>query len=175
MLTDEDRAWLKALHAELWPPKDTRSDGQKLADSFKAEYIEPGWKPDLPPEPRLFVFREELARIFQIVDQAPLVVELFCSGMFGGVGAHIYEHEQFVGTGPEHILSIAESQLPDLDVRTVYEHILGAPPRARQKSAGGCRDDAWEFFTKYAFTPKNLEWLKHYKMKVRMERTHYEY
>jgi hypothetical protein len=170
VLTEEDRGWLKALNAELWPPKDTVPSMVREMDEAFGNPAKPR-----PAGPRLFVFREELGRIFQLVEGAPLVTEPFCSNMFGGIGVHLYEHEQYIGTGLEHILSIAEKQLPDLDVRTVYEHILGAHPKVRPKSIGGCRDDAWEFFTKYAFAPKNLEWLKQYKIKALMNRVDFEY
>ena len=174
MLSDEDRAWLKALQAELWPPKDERSEGQKLADRFKAE-VEPGWRPDLPPEPREQVTREELYRALDLIEPAPLVVALYCSGMFGGIGIKLLEHEQYLGTGCEVLLCISEQHLPRLLDRTVYEHMQGVAPREQKKHPGDVRDDAWELFTKYAFTPKNVEWCKRYVIELRTDRVHYSY
>ncbi len=174
VLSDEDRAWMKALNGELWPPRDERSEGQKFADRFKAE-LEPGWKPDLPPKPREQVTREELYRALDLIEPAQLVVSLYCSGMFGGVGISIYEHEQFFGTGAEHLLSISEQHLPRLLDRTVYEHMMGVEAREQKKTPGDVRDDAWELFTKYAFTPKNMEWCKRYKIELRTDRVSYCY
>lgn len=110
MLSDEDRAWLKALNAELWPPTDKRI---KLADEWGK------------------ITREDLERALALIEPSPLVTTLYCSGMFGGVGITLFEHELYPGTRPVELLSISEQMVPRLDVRSVYEHLRGAPSRLR--------------------------------------------
>ncbi len=174
MLNDEDRAWLKALHAELWAPGDTRNYKQKFRDQVREE-MDPGWKPTLSPEPREQVTREELFRALDLIEPGPLVVGLYCSGMFGGIGISLYEHEVYCGTGAELLLNISEQHLPRLLDRTVYEHMRGVEPRDQKKRSGDCRDDAWDLFTKYAFIPRNIEWCRKYRIELHIERLHYQY
>ncbi len=145
-LSDEDRTWLKALQGELWPPKDPHTPMEReVAKAFDKPLPE-------HPKPREQITREELFRALDLIEPTPLVVSLYCSGMFGGVGITLLEHEEYIGMGATELLSISEQHLPRL-----------------------CRDDAWELFTKYAFTPRNLEWCKRYGIKLRTDRVHYCY
>lgn len=169
VLSDDDRAWCKALQAELWPQKDTYTPLERnVATAFGKPL------PD-PPKAREQVTREELARALSLIDKGPLIVGLYCSGMFGGIGITLYEHEVFIGTGVEELLSISEQVVPRLDVRTVYEHMKGEPPKYKEKTPGDCREDCYDLFTKIAFTPQNVEWCKRYKIELRRDRVHYCY
>lgn len=169
VLSDEDRAWLTALQEELWPPKDPHTPIERnVAKAFGKPL------PD-PPKAREQVTREELFRALDLIEAVPLVVSLYCSGMFGGVGITLYEHEQFIGTGATELLSISEQHLPRLLDRTVYEHMQGVEAREQKKTPGDVRDDAWDLFTKYAFTPRNTEWCKRYGIELRTDRVHYCY
>jgi hypothetical protein len=177
MLSDGDRAWLRELHTDLWPPRDARSDGQKFADRFKSEYLEPGWRPKLPPKPRELLTKEEMDRAFALIDSAPLLTVLCRTGMFGGVGIKLYAHEVYPGTGPEHLLTIAEQHIVRMWDRTRYEHMQGVPPRGRpkRKSSGDCLDEAWNLFTKYTHTPQNRRWIEHYRIEMCFDRVGYQY
>lgn len=153
MLSDEDRAWLKALNAELW----STNERIKLADEWKK------------------IPREDLERALALIEPTPLVTTLYCSGMFGGVGITLFEHELYPGTGPERLLNISEQMVPRLDVRSVYEHLRGVPSRFRERKGGSFRQDCWDLFTSYAFTPRNEEWCKMYNIKLSKDSISYEY
>jgi hypothetical protein len=173
VLSDEDRAWLTSLQDELWIPPDNRTRGERLADDIRKEL---GQKVPERPTAREQITREELYRALDLIEPTPLVVSLYCSGMFGGIGITLYEHETYIGTGAEPLLSISEQHLPRLLDRTVYEHMLGVEPRPQKKrEAGGIRDDAWELFTKYALTPQNLEWCARYGIEFSSDRYRYYY
>jgi hypothetical protein len=177
MLSDEERVWLKALNVELWPPKD---EVPQLVRDLERHFRESGLplhdpSPPPPPEPREKVTREELAEVFGIVERAPLMTVMVAHGMFSGIGVTLYEHELFPGSGPEPILTLADTHLPRLNDRTVYEHMMGVPPKTSPGKPGDVHAEAWEFFTKFTHTPKNREWLTRYKITMSFDRVAYEY
>ncbi len=172
MLVDDDRAWLKELEGELWPPKD-EDNGPLLRRLDVAMGRPPRPK---PPEPRELVTREELTRIFKIVEEAPLLTALFSHGYICGVGITLYEHELFPGAGPQELFHLTDDHLPRLDDRSVYEVLRGAPPKPPRKHAmGDVRGDVWELFTKYTHSQRNREWLKQYKIQMRFDKHSYDY
>ncbi len=130
-LGSEERAWLQALHKRLWPAQ--------------------GTQPVLSPM--------ELTSVLSVVQDRSLLTNMFCSGMFGGYGMHILEHELFPGVGPVHLLSLDEKHLPGPCV----------------KRPGEGRDDAWEVFSRFTHSERNVQWLKGYRMDLPRPRTSYDY
>ncbi len=171
MLAGEDRAWLKELEGELYPPKDP-DNGPWLRRLDEVMGRPPRPK---PPEPRELVTREELDRIFKIVEEAPLLTCLFAHGVICGVGITLYEHEQFPGTGPEALFHLKDDHIPRLDDRTVYQHLRGVPEKTRKHSPGDVRGDVWELFSKYTHSQQNREWITHYKIRMNFEKVSYDY
>lgn len=153
----DDLAWLKSLQSELWPPPppgpyrppyDRRS---RSVDPFKLEAC----RTLLP---------EELDRIFAAIPQHKLIAEMFMSGMFGGYGMRLYEHEPYPHTGAQFLVSIIEDHLPG--------PFGGEKPK---KPPGAGRPDAWEVFSRFTHTAQNQEWLKRYKLQPSRESTYYDY
>ncbi len=177
MFSDEDRAWLKALHGDLWPPKDTRGPFEKLLDAKDQRALFPNLPvTPAPPEPREKITHEELQRVLGLIESAGLMTNIIPMGHFGTVALTVYEHELFPGTGCVKLLTLFEEHLPNLVQRSWYQHLLGVEKKLSSKSSGGRgRDDVWELFTKFAHSEKNLGWLKMYKIEARLDRTYYDY
>ena len=171
MLSDEDRVWLKELHAELWPPKED-ADATMLRRLDVAMGRTPRPKPS---EPRELLTLDELKRIFKVVEDAPLLTVLRSHGVICGVGIQFFEHEPYPGTGPEKLLFVVDDHIPRLDDRTVYQHMKKVPPKVRKHAAGDIREDVWELFSKYTHTQQNREWLTQYKIKMRFDKQSYDY
>jgi hypothetical protein len=168
-LTAEDRDWLCSLDVELHPPRDTRSAGRKLADKFR------GSEPKFA-KPRAKLTRQEVLRIFQLVEEADLFTMLYSSGTICGVGIIIFEHEQFPGTGPEELLHFSEEHLPESGVPSVYDRLKGKkPPKKKARAPGDCDPDAWELFTKFTHTEKNRRWIDQYGLEMHFDKQHYDY
>ncbi len=156
-LTEEERQWLQALNEELWPPLtvDERRAGKgriKLEASRTLQWT-------------------EFQQVLKLVDERRLLTSMFSSGMFGGYGMSVWEHELFPGSGPTPILRLVEDNLPDphrLQVREGYDKHV-------RKEPGVGRDDAWESFSKFTHSETNKEWLKSYRMDPPRERSHYDY
>jgi len=171
----EDRQFLVKLNDDLYPPEDKRTQFQKrLAEIGFSTSLEP--TPEFR-EPRTKLTNEEVVRIFQIAKAERLVVEPFCSGMFGGVGASFYEHEQFFGIGPDRLLSITENQLPTLDEESWHRKLLGRglTEAASKRRPGGIREDAYLLVMSYAATDENRAALEKYGLERPEDRVHYEY
>jgi hypothetical protein len=172
---------MKELQEDLWPPPDKRSPMEQRLDGIIRKSKDPIWKarkaslPPLPKKPRERLKNAEVVRLFTILADADLVIEPISHGMFGGVGLRVYEHEQFIGTGPEHLLTIVDKHLPETSTTSWHRKLLGESYAGRQKLPGGVRDDAWDLCMKFAKKSQNVAWLKQYKLKAPRERVHYEY
>jgi hypothetical protein len=148
MLLEEDRAWFKELHCDLNSVKDS--------------------------EPRRSILdREEIERIFAIVESANLLTVLVPHGFICGIGITIYEHEGV--PKPELLLALLDDHIPRLDSRSVYEHIRGVPSKYQERRGGDVRQDVWELFTRHTHTPRNREWLAKYKIPMSFEKHSYDY
>jgi len=168
MLQDEDRAWLKTLHLDLWPEPDRRTKGEKVRDHFFPE----SRKTPEPKPPKELLTQEELDRILDLVREHKLLTSMFSSNMFGGYGMHVYEHEPYPGTGPSKLIAITEDHLPP---PTRLERAVGDGEKRPKKHPGCGRDDAWEMFSPFTHSEQNREWLKSYKMEPPRDRTYYDY
>jgi hypothetical protein len=167
MLTDEDRAWIKTLDCELWPPSDTIPPLVRQLEAMLGKVPEV----PKPPEPREFLTDKEVARLFKIVEDAPLLTQLFSHGMICGVGISFFEHEQYPGAGPELLLGVKDKHLKL--TRTAYDHIQCKP--RKERVAGNVSDEAWGLFTKYTHSEQNRAWLKMYNIEMKFEKTNYDY
>lgn len=107
----------------------------------------------------------EIDRIFRCVETYQLVAEMFCASMFGGCGLNLYD-------GQVKLLSISEFHLPYR--RTLLEHLMDVPP-VPDRVPGGCRDDAWNLFSKYSHSSQNQAWLKALKLNPSQDRYRYNY
>jgi hypothetical protein len=161
-LPDEERAWLTALHQELWPPKSVNRNRIVL----QAERT---------------LLHDEQDRIVMCITDFKLVTSMASKGMFGGYALELYDHEQYPGTGSEHLLTITEDHLPGPKPPVWCQHLdtLETPPKkvtAPKKKQPGCgTDEAWEFFSRFTHSPQNREWLKKYHLPAPRERTYYDY
>jgi len=150
----DDLAWLQEFETRIWP-----QEGQS-GGLF--------W--DVPT-----ITADELIRICEIIRRAELVVVLWTYGPLGGIGMSLYAHEAFPGTGPEEVFRIKDKHIPQPS-RTWHERLLDAPAVEVEKRSAGCiRQDVWELFSRYSHTERNREWLKRYGLKMRFERTYYDY
>lgn len=139
-LVDEEREWLRAVHNRLWPAQ---------VGSLRP-------RRDPPPKQ---LSQTELEGILGVIQERSLITSMFCSGMFGGYGMNVYEHEPFPGAGPLLLLALAENHLPGTCV----------------KRPGEGRDDAWEIFSRFTHSEKNAQWLQSYRMDPPRSRTFYDY
>ncbi len=110
-------------------------------------------------EPKRQLERAEFSRVLEIVETHNLLTSMFTTSMFGGVGMDILEHEAAPDVGPTHLLRLIEGHVPG--------------PNTRQP--GGSSDEAWEAFSKFTHSPRNVRWLKSYKMDAPRSRSSYEY
>jgi hypothetical protein len=151
-LTDEERAWLRALQTALWPKS-------RPKDRFEID----------ASRPLTFL---EFERVRKLIETRGLVTSMFSSSMFGGYGMDVYEHEPFPGTGPLHLLRLVEGNHPDPHPLEVSET---GYDRHIRKPGGVGRDDAWESFSKFTHSERNREWLQGYMMDLPKERSYYDY
>jgi len=153
-LPDSERDWLKALQESLWP-KNRKNDSPVKLEAH-----------------RLLTY-EERDRLFKDIETFGLVVEMFSSNMFGGYGIAIYAHELYPHTGPDHLVTITEDNLPP---PSRLERASGdAPPEPPKKVPGCGRDDAWELFSKYTHTDQMKVWVKQYKLEAPRSQSYYDY
>lgn len=172
MLADEDRNWLKKLHGELYPPDDTRTFLDKKMEGLFPHHS----KKPVPPVPRAKLTHDELERVVGLIRGAKLLTVLRPHGPICGAQMMIYEHEFYPGTGPEPLVILMDEHLPDLNNRTWFEHLLEIPPtRKRKKGAGEIDPEAWDFFTTFTHSKQNREWLAHYGIDMKFDKTYYDY
>jgi hypothetical protein len=162
MLSDEDRTWLTKLSDDLWPePEEGKRTRRVIVLDATRKLL-----------------HEEVERICALIVSAPLLTSMFSKGMFGGFGMDMYEHAEFPGLPPTHLLRIIEDHLPGPKGPSVYEHILGTakplPPEPKRHPGCGT-DQAWDLFSVYTHSDQNRAWLKENKMQPPKERTHYDY
>lgn len=153
MLNDEDRKWLTALDAELWPPKEKKGTTITLEAERPLTHV-------------------EFKRICTLIEDHGLLTSMFCTSMFGGYGMDVYEHEPFPGTGPTHLLRLVEDHMPVPHPVLVIEE--GYDKHIRPGGGVG-RTDAWESFSRFTHSEQNAAWLKSYKMDPPQPRGHYDY
>lgn len=153
-LTDEERTWIKALDADLWPPE----HANKPSFRIKIEAL------------RVLTWRE-FERIEKILTERVLLLDLISTSMFGGYGVDVYENEPAPGAGPIFLLRLVEGHMPPPHRLQVGEEGYNK----HQKRPGEGRDDAWEFFSKFTHTEDNIRRLKSYKMNPPRDRSHYDY
>jgi hypothetical protein len=154
-LTEEERAWLKAVHAELWPDQHIKKN--EVSHRIKLTAHRP-------------LTHVEFSRVLELIDARSLLTQMFSTSMFGGYGMHVYEHEPFPNTAPMLLLMLIEDHLPDPHRLAVAE---GDTRHIKRPGAG--RDDAWESFSKFTHSERNIEWLKGYKMELPRDRSYYDY
>lgn len=142
----DDREWLVGIHDDLWErhPPDRTSPGwvSEARDLTKGE-----WK-----------------RISTLMAEESDVVCSLGTYMGFHLIVDIYECEVYPGTGPKHLLRIAQKQVP---VEGIDEATLGG--------AGESWKIAWDLFTQYTHSDRNAEKLKHHKMEAPRADTHYMY
>jgi hypothetical protein len=181
MLSPTDRSWMKELNGELWSPEDKRTPMEKTIDEIIKNSDGPTWEarkraiPPPPPLPREKLTNAEVLRIFEILRASPVVAEPVSYGMICGIALRLWDHENFVGTGPEHLLTIADKNLPAPSSKSWHRKLLGADYTGQTKIAGGINNDAWDLFMLYSKADRNLDWLKQYNLTAPRERLHYEY
>ena len=168
MLSDADRSWLKELHSELWPPQDDRSPMQRMADRITGK--EPTFR-----KTREKLSNEEVLHLFEIIRQGGIVVEPTSHGPICGIAISLWDHEQFIGTGPDPLLYLTDNNLPEPTSDSWHSKLLGRVYEGTGKQPGGIRDDAWDLFLAYSKVDQNVTWLKTYKLQAPRERIHYEY
>lgn len=162
MSADEDLAWLRALHASLWPP------GHKNVDvvAYRAS--------------RTLTY-EEWARVEPLVVELPLVANMFSANMFGGYGMELLAHEAYPGTGPSSVLTLIETHFPNplwSERPTLYERVANPDLETRgavMRRSGCGRDDIWALFSKHTHAARNREWLSGYRMDAPRDRSSYDY
>jgi len=181
VLKDTDRSWLKELNEELYPPKDERSPMEQRLDDVIRNSKDPIWagrKASLPPppkKPRELLTSAEVLRIFEIVRDSRIVAEPLSHGLFGGIAIRLWDHEQYIGTGPEPLLCVTDRHLPEPTTRSWHKKLLGRVYEGTGKIPGGIRDDAWDLVMLYSKVDHNVSWLKQYRLNVPRDRVHYEY
>lgn len=153
-LADDERAWLKELHAELWPEQAKKKGPVIAIDALR-------------PLTTL-----EFTRLSDLITTRGLVTSMFSSNMFGGYGMDVYEHEPFPGTGPVFLLRLVEDNHPDPHPLQISEE--GYKKHIRRGGGVG-RDDAWESFSRFTHSKQNREWLTQYRMESPFDRGHYDY
>lgn len=173
MLSDDDRQWLKDLQDDLWPPQKEEPDDGSIEAALRRA-LPKKKRPVIVLEATRRLTHEELQRVCTLIENEKLLTSMFSKGMFGGHGMYVFEHEQFPGTGPEHLLTLTEDHLPD---PSLYQRLdtLDAPPKKKEKHPGCGTDESWELFSKYTHSDENREWLKKYKMDPPRERGYYDY
>lgn len=148
ILTDEEVAWLRALHQRVG----------KLGD-FGA---------DKDP----YVLRtEEWEKVEALAIAGKLVMELH-SRMFGSYYVYAYAHEAYPGTGPQHLLTVAEENLP---ISSWHDRLDKEPPPERKKRPGCGLEEAWQAFSKLTHDERNARWLKGYNLEMPREQSYYFY
>jgi len=152
-LPDAERDWLKSLQESLWP-KDRKNGSPVKLEAHRQ------------------LTHEEKKRVFGLIETHGLVVEMFSSNMFGGYGIAVYDHEPYPHTGPQHLLTLTEDNLP---WRSRLSRIDGETKPGPDKFPGCGRDDAWELFSKYTHSEQMRAWIKQYKLHAPRERSHYDY
>lgn len=155
-LTDEDRDWLKRLDEDLWAKEhlETPEIRHKITMTARRP-LSPG----------------ELERVAGIVSGSTLLTSMFCTGMFGGYGMDVFEHEPVPDIGPIRLLRLVEGHMPEPDAAKLASGDLG---HTRQAPGVG-RDDAWEFFSTFTHSERNIGWLKSYGMRPPQPRHSYDY
>lgn len=155
-LTDEDRDWLKGLDADLWAKEHLESPEIKHRITMTAR------RPLTPAE---------LEKMGAIVTGHNLLTDMFCVGMFGGYGMDVFEHEPAPDMGPIRLLRLVEGHMPE----PTSEQLAVDPDRYSRPGGGVGRQDAWEFFSKFTHSERNIGWLKSYKMRLPRDRGSYDY
>lgn len=168
MLPDADRDWLKALHLELWPEPDRRTQGEKLRDRIFPE----ARTAPVSKEPKEQLTKEELERVLNLVRGHKLVTNLFPYGPICGVGLNVFEHPGFPGLPPEKLLSIIDKNLPS---PSRLERAAGDVKPKKKRIPGTVPDEAYELFISLAGTEENLRWLREYKLELPREQVYYDY
>ncbi len=153
MSEEEDFAWLRSLDAHLWET----IKGRLVDDKRKLTY-------------------DDVDRIGVLIETRNLITELFCSGMFGGVGLTLYSHPVYLGVPPNRLLSIGEQNLPGPRPLTAHEHPLDVEAKTYPPRKGGGVDPyAWELFRGHTTRPDNIRWLKEYGLQTDRPLVYYEY
>lgn len=144
----KDIAWLKALHAELWPPQPPRYDnrGRRV--------------PIIKLEAKRQLSADEWQRVCRAIVEHQLIAEMIGTNMFGGVGVVLYEHPVYPGLPVERVLTLTQDHLPD-----------GDP----EPSGGRCSREAWQVFSEFTHTDRNREWLTRYGLPLPQNPGHYDY
>lgn len=156
-LTDEERQWLVDLNGKLWPKEHTGTN--------------PNIKSRISMDALRTLTWEEFKEVERLVEQRTLLTSMICTGMFGGYGMDVYEHEVAPDLGPTLLVRLVEGHMPDphrIQIAEGYnKHIRPGGGRGRQ--------DAWEFFSKFTHSERNAGWLASYKMRAPRDQHHYDY
>lgn len=144
-IRDYELSALKELNKSLFPTPQGGGNGIKLKAVRK-------------------LTAKEVQVIFEVIEHCNLLTSMFSANMFGGYGINVYDHESYPGTGPTHLLTITEFDLPpEMNAKD------------GQAAMGSGSEDAWNLFSKYTHSDQNRAWLKMYKMSEPQERYYYDY
>jgi hypothetical protein len=149
-----DLDWVRELQAELWPEEQRKKGGGQTRH---------GWV-QIKLEAKRRLKKKEWQRVCKAIVEHKLIVSMFSTNMFGGVGISINEHPAYPGLPTEHLLTLTQEHLPGK---------LGK--KGSEPTHGACLREAWEVFSEFTHTEQNKAWLKQYGFRQPGSPSSYDY